>query len=54
LLSANKEARTNLASVNQRLDMLRTHRVMTVFADDRYRFCVRNPGATHMRDFLSS
>jgi hypothetical protein len=54
LLSAAKEAHTNLASVHQRLDMLRIHRVMTVFANDRDRFCVRNPGATHMRDFLSS
>jgi len=48
-----KEAHTNLASVNQRLDMPSTHRVMAVFADDRYRFCVCNPGVTHVRDFLS-
>jgi hypothetical protein len=54
LLSARKGAHTNLAPVNQHLNMLMAHRVMTVFADDRYRFCVCNPGVTHMRDFLSS
>jgi len=53
LLSTTKGAHTNLASVHQRLDMLGTYRVMAVFADDRYRFRVCNPGVTHMRDFLS-
>jgi len=52
LLSITEDARANLASVNQRLDMLRTDRVMTIFADDRDRFCVCNPGVICMHDFL--
>jgi hypothetical protein len=53
LLSARKGTHPNLASANQRLNIVGTDRVMAVFADDRYRFCVCNPGVTHMRDILS-
>jgi hypothetical protein len=52
LLSIAKDAHPNLAPVHQRLDMLRTDRVMALFADDRDRFGVRNPGVTCMHDFL--
>jgi hypothetical protein len=40
--------------MNQLLDMMETHRMMAVFANDRYRFCGGNPGITHVRIFLSS
>ncbi len=51
-LSIAKDAHANLAPVHQRLDMLRTDRVMALFADDRDRFGVRNPAVTCRHDFL--
>jgi hypothetical protein len=40
--------------MDQRLDMMKTYRVMAVFANDHYRFCRCNPGITHIRSFLFS
>ena len=42
-----KGACADLASVDKRLDMMRTHRVMAILADDRYRFCGCNPVGAH-------
>jgi len=42
-------SRPNLASIDKRLDMMKTHRVMAVPADNRYRFCGGNPVITHDR-----
>ena len=37
----------NLAFVDKRSDMMRTHRVMAVFADNPYRFYCCNPVVAH-------
>ena len=43
----------NLAPVDKCSDMLRTHRVMTVFADNRDRFFGGNPVIAHVGISLS-
>src|SRR6266699_5235570 len=45
--SSMKGSHTNLASVDKRLDMMRTHQVMALFADHRDRFCCCYPIAVH-------
>lgn len=41
-------ARTNLASVDKRLNMMKAHRVMAVLPDERDRFCYSHPVVAHM------
>ncbi len=40
-------SRANLASIDKRLDMMKTHRVMAVLANRRDRFCWCYPIAAH-------
>ncbi len=45
--SSMKGSHTNLASVDKRLDMMRTHQVMALLADHRDCFCCCYPIAVH-------
>jgi hypothetical protein len=45
--SSMKGSHTNLASVDKRLDMMRTNQVMALLADHRDRFCCCYPIAVH-------
>jgi hypothetical protein len=42
----------NLASVNKRLDMMRTHLVMAILANNRYRLCHCHPIVAHINASL--